>query len=383
MGRVGELSKMVYNEGNASFRPFVPNPLPFQINMDDNLQSLLSKADLALGRLDGKAENLPDKDYFIFTYIRKEATNSSQVEGTQATFTDVLKAEANILEEEEKKDVDEIINYISAMNFGLDELKKLPLSTRLIKEIHVKLLSGVRGHNKAPGEFRRTQNWIGGPTIETAKYIPPPTQLVLDLMSNFEKALNDNNWNLPTLLKAGLMHAQFESIHPFLDGNGRIGRLLITFYLCEQKTLKYPLLYLSAFFRKYRQNYYDKLNDFHNKDDIESWLKFFLQGVYETAEAAVVTSRKILTLKEEDTKKIIDSFKSSNTALRLLNSLYTYPYVKTDRVMEITKLAKPNAINLTKRFEELGILEEMTGKERNKVYKYTNYLTVFEEPEVS
>ena len=266
-------------KGDLEYKAFVPNPLPFEIKIDKEFQSLLSKADLSLGRLDGIAETLPDVDFFILMYIRKEAALSSQVEGTQATFADVLKAEAKIRDLEIHKDVDEILNYINAMNYGLKRLESLPLSLRLIREIHKILLTGVRGEGREPCEFRKTQNWVGGgPSIQKASFVPPPPQEIMPLLDNLEKIFYDKS-PIPVLVKTGLIHAQFEVIHPFLDGNGRIGRLLITFYLCQQKVLNKPLLYLSDFFKKYRQEYYNRLNAFHEKDDIESWLKFFLEGI--------------------------------------------------------------------------------------------------------
>ena len=286
-------------KGDLSYQAFLPASLPFLLKSDPVLDDLLSRADLALGRLDGIAEVVPDVDFFILMYVRKEATLSSQVEGTQATFADVLKAEARVENHETHKDVDEILNYIDAMNYGLKRLESFPLSLRLLREIHEKLLHGVRGEHKTPGEFRRSQNWIGGPTIETASYVPPPHAELSKLLNNLEKFMHDKS-PMPILLKIGLLHSQFESIHPFLDGNGRIGRLLITFYLCQQGALKKPLLYLSEFFKAHRREYYDKLNATHEKDDIEEWLKFFFTGVAQTAGNAVVTAQKIVALREKD-----------------------------------------------------------------------------------
>jgi len=255
-------------KGDAKYRAFVPNPLPFEIKVNEQLHVLLSQADLALGRLDGIAETLPDVDFFILMYIKKEATLSSQIEGTQATFGDVLKAEVRAEGLETHKDVDEILNYIKAMNYGLKRLEKLPLSLRLIKEIHRILLAGVRGEKRGPGEFRVTQNWVGGTSINRASFVPPPPHELMPLLDNLEKFFYDK-FPIPILIKAGLIHAQFENIHPFLDGNGRIGRLLITFYLCQQRVLNKPLLYLSDYFKKFRQEYYGKLQAFHENDDIE------------------------------------------------------------------------------------------------------------------
>ena len=247
--RSGTYNKQL--KGDAEYKAFIPAKLPFKIKFDSALQNLLSKADQALGRLDGISEVLPDVDFFILMYVRKEATLSSQVEGTQATFSDLLKAEAKIKDAEIHNDVDEIVNYIGAMNYGLKRLRDIPISLRLTREIHEMLLHGVRGRHKSPGEFRRSQNWVGGPTIQTASFIPPPPQEVMPLLDNMEKFLHDKS-PIQILVKTALIHSQFENIHPFLDGNGRIGRLLITFYLCQQGVLHKPLLYLSEYFKQNR-----------------------------------------------------------------------------------------------------------------------------------
>lgn len=364
-------------QGELQYKAFVPNFLPFEIKSDDELQSLLSRADLALGRLDGIAETLPDVDFFILMYIRKEATLSSQVEGTQATFADVLKAEAKVEGLEIHKDADEILNYIKAMNYGLDRLKSFPLSLRLIKEIHKMLLEGVRGEGREPGEFRKSQNWVGGTTIQRASFVPAPPQEIINLLDNFEKFLYDKS-PLPILLKTGLLHAQFENIHPFLDGNGRIGRLLITLYLCQQKILDKPLLYLSDFFKEYRQEYYDRLNAFHEKDDIEGWLKFFLEGVARTAEQAVETCKKILKLRREDLNKILSLGRSASKAKLVFDSLFHTPIVIIKDIERITGLKNPNALALIYKLVKLEILKEITGRKRYKVFSYQQYIKLFD-----
>ena len=364
-------------KGSADYNAFVPNPLPFEIKIDSGLQNLLSRADLALGRLDGIAEILPDVDFFILMYIRKEATMSSQVEGTQATFSDLLKAEAKIKDLEVHKDVDELVNYVNAMNHGLKRLETLELSLRLIKEIHKILLHGVRGEYKTPGEFRISQNWVGGATIETASYIPPPAHEVMPSLGNLENFLHDKS-QLPILIKTGLIHSQFENIHPFLDGNGRIGRLLVTFYLCQQKVLQKPLLYLSEFFKQHRQAYYDKLNAVHEKDAIEEWLKFFLEGVTTTSNKAVETARKILQLRDEDIKKVTKLGRSAERGMKLLNFLYKTPIIKVKNVEVIAELKNPNALALISKFIKAGILKETTGKKRNRAFTYENYVKLFE-----
>lgn len=364
-------------QGELQYKAFVPNFLPFEIKSDDELQSLLSRADLALGRLDGIAETLPDVDFFILMYIRKEATLSSQVEGTQATFADVLKAEAKVEGLEIHKDADEILNYIKAMNYGLDRLKSFPLSLRLIKEIHKILLEGVRGEGREPGEFRKSQNWVGGTTIQRASFVPAPPQEIINLLDNFEKFLYDKS-PMPILLKTGLLHAQFENIHPFLDGNGRIGRLLITLYLCQQKILDKPLLYLSDFFKEYRQEYYDRLNAFHEKDDIEGWLKFFLEGVARTAEQAVETCKKILKLRREDLNKILSLGRSASKAKLVFDSLFHTPIVIIKDIERITGLKNPNALALIYKLVKLEILKEITGRKRYKVFSYQQYIKLFD-----
>lgn len=362
--------------GDFRYKAFIPNKLPFDISMDVDLQSLLSRADLALGRLDGVADILPDVDFFILMYVRKEATLSSQIEGTQATFVDVLKAEAKIEDSEIHKDVEEILNYISTVNFGIYKSQQLPLSLRLIKEMHKELLKGVRGETKTPGDFRTSQNWVGGVSIQTATYVPPPATYVLDLMGNIEDYLHDKS-PVPVLIKTGLVHAQFETVHPFLDGNGRMGRLLLTYYLCEQDVLRDPLLYLSDFFKTNKSIYYDKLNDYRQKDDIEGWLKFFLEGVIETSQKAVETARRIIRLREGTYQKIAGMGRSSEKAMLLLRRLFKVPIVRVKDVEKIVSVENPNALSLVSKFVAKGILYEITGKQRNRVYSFKDYIDIF------
>lgn len=375
MNRVGTFISQL--QGDIQYKAFIPAPLPYEVKINQTLQHLLSKADLALGRLDGIAEILPDVNFFIFMYTRKEATLSSQVEGTQATLADVLKAEARIEDSEIHKDVDEILNYIKAMDYGLKKLEELPLSLRLIKEIHATLLKGVRGQGRTPGEFRRTQNWVGGATINTARFVPPPAHEVMRLLDNLEKFLHESV-QMPILIKTGLIHSQFETIHPFLDGNGRVGRLLITFYLCQQGVLKRPLLYLSEFFKMHRQEYYDRLNAVRAEDGIEDWLKFFVEGVSITADKAVDTTRKILKLRESDIHRVISLNRASTKGKILLDFLYKAPLVQIKTVERVTGLKNPNAIALVSKFVKLGILREITGQKRNRVFSYKDYIELFE-----
>ncbi len=364
-------------QGDVRYKAFIPNALPFEIKHEEKLQSLLSRANLALGRLDGVADILPNVDFFIFMYESKEATISSQIEGTQATFIDVLKKEAKLEDAEIHKDVDEVINYISAMKYGLDRLKDFPLSLRLLKEIHQKLLHGVRGEGKNPGEFRTSQNWIGGPTIETAVFVPPPPAEVMNLVGNFEEYLHRVG-PIPVLIKTGLMHAQFETIHPFLDGNGRVGRLLITFYLCQQQVLRKPLLYLSEFFKRNRQTYYDRLNLLRERDDIEGWLEFFLQGITETSERAVETARKIIKLREYGIKQIAKLGRTAEKGMILYDYLFRTPMVRVKDVERILAIKNPNALTLVSKLVNLGILRELTGFKRNRVFSFADYITLFE-----
>lgn len=362
---------------NLRYKAFVPNSLPFKLKRDKELENLLSQANLALGRLDGISGVVPDIDFLTLIFGRKEAAFSSQVEGTQATFTDVLKAEAKIEDKTIPSDVKEILNYIKAMNYGIKRLDTLPLSLRLIKEIHKILLSGVRGEEKLPGEIRNSQNWIGGLTIQTAEYIPCPPQKVIDCLDNLEKFIHDKS-SMPILLKTGLIHSQFENIHPFLDGNGRIGRLLLTFYLWHQKVLRKPILYLSVYFKKHQKDYYYWLQGVHERDDIEGWLRFFLRGVTETAQEEFVTAQKILKLKESDSQKILEIGRISKNALIVLNKLYRVPFVTLNNIRSYTGLSKSQSYYLLKKLESIGILHLIPSQSRKtKIFVYRDYLDLF------
>lgn len=367
---------LIQASGQAKYKAFVPNPLPFKVRMDNTLQARLSEADLMLGRLDGIAEAVPDVDFFVLMYIGKEATLSSQVEGTRATFSDLLKAEARIEDPEIHSDVDEVQNYVRAMNYGLERLETLPLSLRLIREIHNELLPGVRGEARTPGSFRKSQNWIGGRSIETASYVPPPPHELVPLLHNLEKYLHDKT-PAPVLLRAALVHLQFEAIHPFLDGNGRVGRLLVTFYLCQQGVLRKPLLYLSEYFRANRNEYYDRLSAGHDKDDLEGWLRFFLDAVSTTAQRATVTAQTVVVIREKDMQAAAGLGSVSEKAIKLLNHLYRSPMVRIKDVEKIVGLSNPNAIALVNRLVRLGILEEITGRKRNKIFAHTHYIEAF------
>jgi len=364
--------------GGLKYKAFVPNNLPFELNRDAELEALLSEGNLALGRLDGVAEIVPDVDFLTLMFARKEATFSSQVEGTQATFADVLKVEAKIEDKKIPYDVQEIFNYIEAMDHGLKRLESFPLSLRLLREIHALLLKRVRGEERQPGEFRTSQNWIGGPTINTAAYVPTPPYELKTSLSDFEKFLHTVS-SLPALIRTGMIHAQFENIHPFLDGNGRLGRLLITFFLCQQQVLQKPLLYLSVYFKKHQKDYYYWLNRVHEQDDIEGWLRFFLQGVTQTAKEGFETAQKILQLRNIDVQKVSTLGRTTKNGLLVLNSLYKNPIITLRKVVEITRLSRSNAYTLLKRLQKVEILSELPAKpKRTKAFVHRNYLSLFD-----
>lgn len=380
VGRAGR-----YMQQPQGYRAFIPNDLPPvpEVSMDDEMWTLLSQADRALGRLDGATETLPNPDLFVYMYVRKEAVLSSQIEGTQASLLDVLAFESQSQEPETASDVGEVINYIAALNHGLSRLRELPVSLRLIREIHGELLAGVRGGDLAPGEYRRTQNWVGPPgcTLATATYVPPPPQEMLRSLDNLERFLHDES-PMPALVKVGLIHAQLETIHPFLDGNGRIGRLLITFLLCERGILKRPLLYLSFYFKQHRGEYYDHLQAIRDLGDWEGWLKFFLRGVYQVAQEATETGRQIVRLRETHRELIAHRLgRSAGRALGLLEALYQQPVVSVQSVMKTAGLSFANANTLIKHLCDLAVLREITGRRRDRRFSYDAYLQLFHDPE--
>jgi len=370
----------IYQQQPTGYKAFIPELFPPEnlIKWDSELVMLLSQSDRAIGKLNAIDQLVPDVDFFIFMYIRKEATFSSQIEGTQATLLDYIKAEAKLTDKDMPSDVDEIKNYIAAMNHGIHRLKTLPLSGRLLREMHQILLKGVRGQHRTPGEFRKTQNWIGGPTIQTAVFVPPPPREMQRAMSNLEKFFHDTSFKFPPLIKAGIIHAQFETIHPFLDGNGRIGRLLITFYLYKEGILSCPLLYISEFFKKYRRDYYDKLNGYRFEKGVENWIRFFLEGVRAVSEEAVTTAQRITKLREKHIEAASKSGRNADTALKLLNRLYSLPIVDAHLVGKITNISSKANINaLINKFIKAGILYEITGRERNRIFVYRDYLRQF------
>jgi Fic family protein len=366
----------------TGYQAFVPSALPPnpRIRFDDSFLDVLSRADHAVGRLDGCAETLPNSELFVFMYIRKEAVLSSQIEGTQASLMDVLEFEA-AAREAATQDVGDVFNYVAAMEYGLERVKKFPLSLRLIREIHERLMSDVRGARDA-GEFRDKQNWIGpgGSLLKDAVYVPPAPHDMHAALGNLEKFWHDKS-PMPYLVRAGIAHAQFETIHPFVDGNGRLGRLLITFMLCEHKILRKPLLYLSFFFKRNRSEYFDRLQAVRDSGHWEPWLMFFLTGVAEVAEEATATARKIVQLREQHRKMVTDKLgRSTGRALTLLESLYRQPVVSITRVMEMCGTTFQGASNMANQFCSLGILKETTGHKRHRLFSYTRYLALLGEP---
>lgn len=366
------------------YAAFIPAPLPPDpaLRWDDELQYLLSRADRALGRLDGSIQTLPDPDLFVMMYVRKEAVLSSQIEGTQSSLNDLLELEASIADARRPADVGEVVNYVRAMNYGLERLHDLPISTRLIREIHSELLDGVRGRHLDPGQIRRTQNWIGaqGCTLNEATFVPPPPHEVEEHLSQLERFIH-SDVNIPPLIKIGMIHAQFETIHPFLDGNGRVGRLLITFLLCQSEILIRPVLYLSYYFKRHRPRYYELLQKVRDEGDWEAWIKFFLEGVSTVSLEATATARAIVELREHHRQTIINGFgRAAGNALRVLENLYKSPFTTTTLVQRLLNITFPPASNLIQRMVEADMLVEVTGQDRYRIYQYRPYVSLFSDP---
>jgi len=377
IGRAGR-----YVQQPGGYRAFLPAPLPPNppLRMDD-LQTPLAEASLALGRLDGSVLTLPDADIFVLMYVRKEAVLSSQIEGTQSSLQDILEAEARIFSPDRPADVREVINYVHAMNYGLERLTALPVSVRLIREIHERLLKGVRGHQLTPGELRRSQNWIGpgGCTLNEATFVPPPPDAVPQALGDLEHFLHKRD-DLPVLVKVGLAHAQFETIHPFLDGNGRVGRLLITFLLCERGVLCKPVLYLSHYFKRHRQEYYERLQAVRDAGDWEGWLAFFLRGIIDVSAQAAETARRVSELRERLRAEVTRSLGGAvGSGLKVLEELFQRPIVGVKDVQSITKTSYPAANQLMQRLVQLGVLKEITGQTRNRRFRFEEYVRLFED----
>lgn len=371
-----------YRRQAAGYRAFIPAPLPPEppVRLSGDLHTLLSQADRAIGRLDGSVQTLPNPDLFVFMYVRKEAVLSSQIEGTQSSLQDLLAAEAELFTGAARPgDVDEVVNYVGAMNHGLARLPTLPISVRLIREIHERLLRGVRGGRLTPGELRRSQNWIGpgGCTLQEATFVPPPPEEVPTALADLERFLHQQD-EIPMLVKIGLAHAQFETIHPFLDGNGRVGRLLITFLLTEGGVLHKPVLYLSHYFKRHRQMYYDRLQAVRDNGDWEEWLAFYLRGVAEVSTEATETARRILALREEHRAAITSSLgRAAGNGHRVLESLFDRPIVSVKEVQEVIGTTFAAANTLVARLADLDILAEITGYARNRRFRYEPYVRLF------
>ncbi|MDE0173223.1 MAG: Fic family protein [Defluviicoccus sp.] len=378
-GETGRYEAIVV--GGETVRAFVPAPLPPAPSLDLTvLQSSLERALLALGRLDSLSTLLPDIRLFLYTYVRKEAVLSSQIEGTQSSLSDLLLFELDEAPGVPLDDVVEVSNYVAALEHGLRRLREdFPLCNRLIREIHEVLLSRGRGRDKAPGEFRRSQNWIGGPRPGVARFVPPPVSSVADCMSDLERFLNASDDGLPLLLRAGLAHVQFETVHPFLDGNGRVGRLLIALMLHHGGALREPLLYLSLFLKQHRDDYYAFLNEVRHRGDWEAWLAFFLHGVTETAEGAVETAHRLLALFGEDQARIQRMGRAAGSALRVHQALRERPIGAIQALANGAGLSFPAASAGMTVLENLGIARELTGKKRNRLFGYDRYLAILGE----
>lgn len=364
------------------FSAFVPAPLPPEppLVLSPDIQELLEQANRALGRLDGAGSLLPDTKLFLYSYIRKEALLSSQIEGTQSSFSDLLLYENKEAPGVPLDDVQEVSNYVGAMEHGLQRIRAgFPLSLRLLREVHAILLSEGRGKHQSPGEFRRSQNWIGGSRPGNARYVPPPPEMVMDCLGALEKFLHNDPSPTPTLIKAALTHVQFESIHPFLDGNGRVGRLLITLLLCAEGAMTEPLLYLSLYLKSHREAYYDLLQQVRETGDWEAWLRFFLQGVWETAEQGAAASRTILQLFREDRQQIEGLGRGTSSALRVFSQLQATPLLSISRIAETSELSTPTVVTAIKNLESLEIARELTGRKRDRLFVYGRYLDILNE----
>jgi len=358
---------------------FVPSPLPPSppIDWTPSLREKFDQALVALGRLDSVSTLLPDANLFLYAYVRKEAVLSSMIEGTQSSLFDLLLFELNEEPGVPLDDVREVSNYVAALSHGLKRLESgLPLSLRLIKEIHGVLLAKGRGSKFAPGEFRRSQNWIGGTRPGNAAFVPPPPEEVIECMGKLELFLHDRPESTPVLLKAALAHVQFETIHPFLDGNGRLGRLLVTLLLCEKGILQKPMLYLSLYFKTYRQHYYDLLNNVRLKGDWESWLDFFADAVIFTATQAVETAQQLIALTASHREEIAGIGRASESALKVHTALLTQPIVTSNFLVETTRLTPATVNKSLGHLLDLGIVRELTSQKRNRVFSYFEFVEI-------
>lgn len=377
--RASRLGQMVpISTAGARATAFMPPPLPPVpgIRMD-RLTRRLEQANLALGRLDGVTTILPDTPLFLYMYVRKEALLSSQIEGTQSSLSDLLLFEIDETPGAPINDAEEVSNYVASMMHGLTRMREgMPLSTRLIREIHEILLARGRGSTMQPGEFRQSQNWIGGSRPDNALFVPPPPHYVADLMSDLERFIHADTPEIPTLIKAGLVHVQFETIHPFLDGNGRLGRLLVTFLLCAQGILREPTLYLSLYFKSYRSQYYERLQRVREEGDWEAWLGFFLDGIAETSAQAADAAQQILTLFMSDRQRIESLGRPAASALRVHAFLQQRPIVSIPDMARTLPFSAPTIASAIRHLEALGIVSEITGKQRHRMFVYNAYIDI-------
>jgi len=359
------------------YKSFTPSTINHTVVWDDpEINTMLEDATRALGELNAFTMIVPNVDIFIQMHIAKEANTSSKIEGTKTEIDEVIVTKEQI-DPEKRDDWEEVRNYIKSINYGIDELERLPISNRLIRNIHAILLDSVRGKNKQPGEFRKSQNWIGGSSLTNAYFIPPHHSEIEELMGDFEKFLHNENIFVPHLIKIAIAHYQFETIHPFLDGNGRIGRVLITLYLVSNGLLKKPSLYLSDFIERNKQEYYDRLSKARELNDLTSWIKFFLEAIISTANSGIETFQKILALKTEMDREVLGFGKKAHNAGKLVEFLYQKPIVSVSEVLKVLGVSKQTANVLIKEFEAKDILIEVTGYQRNKYYAFNQYLEIY------
>lgn len=365
-------------EQQYQYKSFLPAAVNHDWSWDDpQINVLLETAIRRLGELNAYSLLIPNIDHFIQMHVVKEAHYSSKIEGTKTEMDEVLLAKENV-SPEKRDDWQEVQNYIKAMNHGTKRLAKMPLSNRLLKEMHEILLKGVRGSHKAPGEFRTSQNWLGGSSISDAVYIPPHHNQVPELMGDLEKFLHNFDVHVPHIIRAAIAHYQFETIHPFLDGNGRIGRLLITFYLVSNDLLRSPCLYLSAFFEKHKSSYYEALSRVREQNDLGHWIKFFLNAVINTTETGIDTFQKIIQLSQKVDAKILKMGRRAEKGRDFLQMLYQRPVVTATEVEKSLDMTLKSAIALIEEFEKMGILKEVTGGQRNRIYEFSDYLALFD-----
>lgn len=372
MSRAGEYISNL--SGEAAYQSFRPSPLPPEIEMDAEMISLLTAATKSLATLSTMSTYIPNINLFVSMYVRKEALLSSQIEGTQATLEDVLDP---MVDKNANQNVADVINYIKATEYALERVKELPLCSRLIREIHAVLLGGVRGEEKNPGEFRQSQNWISaqGSSLQTARYIPPNVEDMQVAVSELEKYINSDD-SLDVLIQASLIHYQFETIHPFLDGNGRVGRLLITLFLMEKQALGSPSLYISYYLKKNRIEYYDRMSEVRNKDNYEQWIKFFLRAVRESADESVDTIKKLSALHEQNLAVIESMGRAAKNARILFSYLEQHPIIDIRKTADELGMAFNTVSSAVKRFEECGILRQTNNASRNRVFEYEGYLEI-------